>query len=209
MIKNNKKTILVIDDDIPTLTIIRKILENNYEVCLAKSASVAWNILNNTSVDLILLDVEMPMLSGLDFMSYLKNKPDINYIPVVFVTSHATQDIIKKAMVSGAKGFIVKPVSSEVMLEKIRSVFNMAPPLTERERMFKTLHFLDVACKNKKREDAEKLAAEIKKIRYNVGTDEILAAIHKEVFYQNYSGAIEKIDELIKCNLFDVNKEAR
>jgi DNA-binding response OmpR family regulator len=204
-----KKVILVIDDDIPTLTMIRKILESSYEVCLAKSAPAAWNILNSTLIDLILLDIEMPELSGLDFMKYLRAKHAINYIPVIFVTSHGTEDIIKKAKVSGAKGFVVKPVGSNILLEKIHSVFNTVDPLSERERLFQKLHFLDIACKTKNKEEMVRLAEELKKIRYNVGTDEEIADIRKEILYLNYSNAIEKIEELINNNLFDVNRETR
>jgi len=204
-----KKAILVIDDDVTTLTMIRKILESDYEVSLAKSAPVAWNILNNTIIDLILLDIEMPELSGLDFMNYLRAKPVLKHIPVIFVTSLGTQDIIKKAMISGAKGFVVKPVGSNVLLEKIHSVFNTVDFLSEREKMFQKLHFLDIACKTKKQEEAAKLAGELKKTRYNVGTDEMIADIYKDIFDLNYSEAVEKIGELINNNLFDVNRETR
>jgi response regulator RpfG family c-di-GMP phosphodiesterase len=205
----SKLTILVVDDDIPTLTAMRKILEKSYEVCLAKSASVAWDILNNTPVDLILLDVEMPALSGLDFMNYLRAKPAINYIPVIFVTSHGTEDIIKKAIVFGARGFVVKPVSSNMLLEKIRSVFAQAASLTERERIFKKLHSLGIACRTQKREEADRLARELKEIRYNVGTDELLSDIYKETINASYDNAVEKIDELINNNLFDLSREIR
>jgi len=204
-----KKAILVIDDDVPTLTMIRKILENDYEVSLAKSAPVAWNILNNTLIDLILLDVEMPELSGLDFMKYLQAKPVLNHIPVIFVTSLGTEDTIKKAMTSGAKGFVVKPVASNVLLEKIHSVFNTVDFQSEREKMFQKLHILDIACKTKKQEDAAKLAGELKKTRYNVGTDEMIADICKDILDLNYSEAVEKIGALINNNLFDVNRETR
>jgi FixJ family two-component response regulator len=64
------------------------------------------------------LDVEIPELSGLDFMKYLRAQYAINHIPVIFVTSHGTQDIIRKAKVSGTKGFVVKPVGSNILLKK-------------------------------------------------------------------------------------------
>ena len=60
-----KKSILVIDDDITALTVLRKILEHDFDVSLAKSVEMAWSVLNITVVDLILLDVEMPNISGL------------------------------------------------------------------------------------------------------------------------------------------------
>ena len=202
-----KSTILVVDDDIVSLNVARKILEPTYEISLAKSASMAWNILNNTLIDLVLLDVEMPALSGLDFIGYLRNNAAFHHIPVIFLTSHGTEDVLKKAMYSGADGFVVKPVSHSVLREKIKSALENAKPITDRGILLQKLHILDIACKTGKSADAEKLAEELKKVRYNVGTDKLLDVISKEVFQLNYSFAIEKIDELIKNKLFEVTRK--
>ena len=201
-----KKTILIVDDDIVSLNAARKILEPLYEISLAKSASMAWNILNSTLIDLVLLDVEMPTLSGLDFINYLRNNAAFHHIPVIFLTSHGTEDILKKAMYSGADGFVVKPVTHAILRGKIQDAFDNTKPVTERGILLQKLHTLDIFCKNGKSADAEKLAEELKKVRYNVGTDKMLKIIHKEVIQLNYSFATEKIDELIKNKLFEVNR---
>jgi CheY-like chemotaxis protein len=203
-VESAKKTILVIDDDIASLTAIRKILEGGFEVCLAKSAGMAWNILNNTMIDLILLDVEMPAMSGLDFMEYLRQGNAFQYIPIIIVTSHARQDIILRAGKFGARGFIAKPISPEVMTEKIKSVLEEAE--SARETMLKKLHFLDIACKTGKIASAEKLIEELGAQRYNVGTDTAVDLITKEIRQLNYPAAIEKIAELIKNNLFGIKR---
>ena len=201
-----KKSILVVDDDITTLTAIRKILEHNYNISLAKSASQAWEILNNTPVDLILLDVEMPMMSGLDFINYLQSNEVFTHIPIIFVTSHGTQDVLKKAMVSGAKSFIVKPVSEESLIEKIKSVLVKSVPQTDRERLLQKLHLINIACKTENAVELEKVAKDLQKMRYNVGTDTMVNAICKEVSFHNYNAISEKVKELIKNNLFDVRR---
>jgi len=64
-----KKTILAIDDDISTLTTIRSILDRNYEISLAKNINIAKTILNKTTVDMILLDMDLPGISGMDFLN--------------------------------------------------------------------------------------------------------------------------------------------
>jgi len=202
---SEKKTILIVDDDIVSLNAARKILEPTYDISLAKSASMAWNILNSTLIDLILLDVEMPMLSGLEFISFLRNNAAFHHVPVVFLTSHGTQDILKKAMYSGADGFVVKPVS-EVLKEKVKATLENTKPVTERGILLQKLHILNIACKTGKSVVAEKLAEELKKVKYNVGTDKLLNVICKEIFQLNYSFAIEKIDELLKNKLFEVRK---
>jgi hypothetical protein len=88
-------------------------------------------------------------------------------------------------------------------------VFNTVDSLSEREKLFQKLNFLDITCKTKNKEEAVRLAEELKKTRYNVGTDEEIVDICKEIHYLNYSNAIEKIEKLINNDLFDVNRETR
>jgi CheY-like chemotaxis protein len=73
-------------------------------------------------VDLILLDIEMPGLSGIDLFTIIKGNPMYAAIPVVFVTAHAQSDIIGKAMDLGAKGYIVKPFKGSDLIDKIAEV---------------------------------------------------------------------------------------
>jgi DNA-binding NtrC family response regulator len=202
----NKQTVLAIDDDITILTAIRKILENNYEVSLAKSADTALNILNNADIDLILLDVEMPAITGLAFMEFLRENNIFQYIPVIFVTSHAQQDIIVKAKKSGAKGFIVKPISADVILEKVKNVLEESRVKTDRDVLLKKLHLLEVACKTGKTAEADKLISELIKRHYNVGTDEKLIEIGRYIDKLDYALAVEKTGALIKSNLFEIKQ---
>jgi putative two-component system response regulator len=199
-----KQAILVIDDDITTLTAMRKMLENHFEVSLAKSAETAWSILNNTLIDLILLDVEMPVMSGLDFMKFLQESASFCYMPVIFVTSHGTPDVIMKAMGTGAKSFIVKPVAPDVLLEKINAVLKDAGPKNVRDSLLRRLHLLEIACKAGKSADVEKLIGELAKMHYNEGTDTLVIEICKNALNLNYTVAVEKIGALIKSNLFEM-----
>jgi putative two-component system response regulator len=114
-----KKVILVIDDIIPSLKTTGKLLEDTFDVCLAKSIGAASQVLKATNVSLILLDIAMPEMSGLEYMKHLQQIPRYRNIPVIFVTSHATEEIFVMAMGSGAKDFIVKPVSRDILIEKI------------------------------------------------------------------------------------------
>jgi putative two-component system response regulator len=117
------KTILAIDDILPNLSIIKNILEGSFEVCLAKSAETASLILKTNKIDLILLDIEMPGMSGFDYLKQLRESSKYRHIPVIFVTSHATKNFFVEAMNAGARDFIVKPISPPVLMEKIYAVF--------------------------------------------------------------------------------------
>ena len=121
-----KKTILVVDDDLSQLKMLRVMLEKHFDLCLAKSAKIAMKILNQIDVDLILLDIEMPGISGIEFMEYLRTKRPLNkHTPVIFVTSNPSKEFVKKAIVLNAKGYILKPIDAEKLYKKIDATIGM------------------------------------------------------------------------------------
>jgi putative two-component system response regulator len=118
---DEKKIVLAIDDMAVSLTSIRTILQNEYDVRLAKSASMALEMLAQFKVDLILLDIEMPEISGFEFVGLVKNNPSYKDIPIIFVTSHANPQFIDKAMAFGAEGYIVKPFIPEALIKRVKA----------------------------------------------------------------------------------------
>jgi putative two-component system response regulator len=113
-----KKTILAVDDTPASLKIVHSALKDEFFVHLAKSGSLAMAALENTQVDLILLDIEMPGISGFDVMELLQKRPKLRAIPVIFVTSHATEDFVAEAVRRGARDYIVKPFAPDVLRDK-------------------------------------------------------------------------------------------
>ncbi|MDR0553692.1 MAG: response regulator [Treponema sp.] len=126
MAEYNRETILAVDDNVTSLTEIRTILEETYDICLAKSAELALTILRTIPVDLILLDMNMPGISGIDFLALIRKDPSYCHIPVIIVSAHGRRDVIIEAIKMGANDFVVKPVDRKVLREKILSVFNGA-----------------------------------------------------------------------------------
>ena len=118
---SNKKIILAVDDMAVSLTTIRTILQHEYDVRLAKSASLALEMLKQIHIDLI-LDIEMPEISGLEFVGILKISPELRHVPVIFVTSHANPQFIDQAMAFEAEGYIVKPFIPEALIKRVKSV---------------------------------------------------------------------------------------
>jgi putative two-component system response regulator len=203
MFDSRKKTILAVDDDLTSLTMIRTILEDSYDVSLAKSVDMAKTVLKTTYVDMILLDIEMPHVSGLDFMGFLRQSPDYYYIPVVFVTSHGTAETVVQAGRSGAKDFVVKPVSSKILLDKIETVLRSAPKEISREVLLRRLKTLASICKQGKSSRTEGMAKELEQVYYNLQADREIAEICKYTFQIDYTLVIEKIENLINNNLYD------
>ncbi|MDR2468200.1 MAG: response regulator [Spirochaetaceae bacterium] len=118
----DEKIILAIDDMPEVLTTINEILGAEYDVRLVKSAAAAMTMLTAGRVDLILLDIDMPVLSGFDFHEFVRRKPDVTEVPVLFITSITNPDVVHKAKTSGAKGFIAKPFTAEELRLQVSRV---------------------------------------------------------------------------------------
>jgi len=123
---SEKKIILAVDDMPENLMQLGSLLESYFDVRLARSAEMAFNVLNKTKVDLILLDIVMPEMLGFDFLNLLRSGNSVNKkTPVIFVTSHADIEIIGRAIKAGAKDYIVKPIIAETLYKKINSVIGL------------------------------------------------------------------------------------
>jgi CheY-like chemotaxis protein len=120
-----KKIIMAVDDMPVNLAAIRNILSRDYDVRPIKSAKAALLVLNTVKVDLILLDIEMPEMSGFEFLDRIRNNPEYTEqknIPVIFITSHGAEDMAARARSGGAQDYVVKPFEPAVLLEKIGSL---------------------------------------------------------------------------------------
>jgi putative two-component system response regulator len=122
----DKKIILAVDDMPENLMLLGTLLEDYFDVRLAKSADMALSLLGAVRVDLILLDIVMPEMSGFAFMDLLRTRDSPNKkTPVIFITAHADLDIIGRAVKLGAKDYIVKPIVAETLYKKIDSVIGI------------------------------------------------------------------------------------
>ena len=111
-------TILVIDDDAYMRELLRLHLTNaGYEVLMAEDAVVGGHYLIRQRPDLILLDVEMPFMTGLEFAEALRADPAVSHIPVVFISSR--DDCEDSAKELGARAFLQKPLLADHLLATV------------------------------------------------------------------------------------------
>lgn len=115
------KRILIVDDDPMSLDMIEFILQDNpeYIVYKALSGEKALEVLNETSMDLVLLDIQMPGMDGFEVCEEIRKTSDT---PIVFMTATKSFDIIDKASQLGIRDYLTKPVMSLALLEIIRSI---------------------------------------------------------------------------------------
>jgi CheY-like chemotaxis protein len=106
------------------LRTIKVNLDKFFDVRLARSGELALSVLKSTRVDLILLDIEMPEMSGFELLEFIKKLPELKDIPVIFVTAHVSTELITRALKSGAKDYVMKPFEPEVLLRKVFAALN-------------------------------------------------------------------------------------
>jgi len=101
--------ILLVDDSITTRTLEKSVLEKRgYATTLAVNGAQAWEILQHQHFDLIITDVEMPMMNGFELTTKIKTDAALKAIPVIIVTSLANDADKKRGVESGADAYIVK-----------------------------------------------------------------------------------------------------
>jgi PleD family two-component response regulator len=189
-----KKVILAIDDIVPILKSIKKTLESSFEVCLAKSVETASRILKTNRVDLILLDIAMPEMSGFEYMQQLRQTPQYRNIPVIIITAHATVELVAQAMSSGAKDFIAKPISRNILMKKVHAALEERPSQTvSREIMEQIFEDLKKICRKGMESKADALIKEIRNQHFSPAAGAHVAEICDLIALGNYKTALEKI----------------
>ena len=202
-----RKTILAIDDDITILNIIRSVLEGTYEVSLAKNINIAMTILKTTKVDLILLDMNMPDMSGTDFLEMIRNDPLLYHIPVVVVSSQGTADVIIEVKKKGAVDFVVKPISPNILLDKIRSSLKTTPVKIDREHLEGKLVRLIAVCTAGKGGQVERIISSLEQIYFDHAIDTEIAEICKYARDMEYGQVNERAKQLLLKLTGETNKD--
>ena len=103
---SNQK-VLIIDDDVSVSTVVKLTLEDTYDVATTTCALSAYKYLSEDRVDLVLLDIKMPRVNGIEALLEIKKRHPETV--VVMMTAYASDDNVRNAMNLGAYGFIRKP----------------------------------------------------------------------------------------------------
>ena len=124
------KTILVVDDNESNLDMILAILKA-YDVIPATSGQEALDLVQEESVDLLLLDILMPGMDGYSVCRNLKNYPGTRDIPIIFITAKTDEESIEKAYDLGGADFVTKPFKPKELLARVRVQLKLQDVLRE------------------------------------------------------------------------------
>jgi len=117
------QTVLVVDDDPDVRFIIKAVLERlGYEVLDTPLGVRALQLAHNIHPTLILCDMMMPSMDGIEVLRALRARPETASIPVIMLTVVEEPEMQKQALKAGANDFLSKPVDIEVLEDRVRSL---------------------------------------------------------------------------------------
>lgn len=111
------------EDQLFTTKLVLEYLDKEYKILTANSGIKCLELLENEIPDLILLDILMPDMNGLDVFKRIKNKSELSNIPILFMTAIGDDASLLKAE-KISNGLILKPFSSNKLREKINNILN-------------------------------------------------------------------------------------
>ena len=119
---NQDTTILVVEDNPLNMKLIKVILSSaGVEVLAAENAEEGIEICKTAQPDLVLMDIQLPGMDGLEATRIIKNNTQLNHMPVVALTAHAMEGDEEKAYEVGFDGYITKPIDTDTFMESVRS----------------------------------------------------------------------------------------
>ncbi|UWZ82929.1 response regulator [Occallatibacter riparius] len=121
---------LIVDDS----SVMRKIVEralrqaglDSMHVYEAGNGAEGLEILRSSTVDLILSDINMPAMDGLEFLRQIKDQKLAQGVPVVMITTESSEEHVKQAIAAGARGYIRKPFTPEQVKERVLPLVKVA-----------------------------------------------------------------------------------
>jgi two-component system alkaline phosphatase synthesis response regulator PhoP len=125
-------TVLTIDDEEHILELLRYNLEKNgYQVLQALDGETGLKILENNAVDLILLDLMLPGIDGLEVLRQIRNNPKLKQIPVIMLTAKSEEIDTVLGLEMGADDYIGKPFGSHELVARMKAVFRRTSELNK------------------------------------------------------------------------------
>ena len=122
--RNYKKCILAVDDSAIILTRISNTLSKDYEVVTVNSGMRALRYLKEEKPDLILMDIKMAQMDGIETLREIRTMEDREDIPVIMLTGVEDKDVVVESARLGIDDYILKPFYSDELIKRIRRVID-------------------------------------------------------------------------------------
>ena len=130
--------VLIVDDAKDSLLLLEFDLQAaGYKVIIAETGQQALQLLNTENIDMVLLDIYMPEMSGLAVLKQIKANDDSKNIPVIMLSASDDEDEIVQALEIGAVDYVIKPYINKVLLARMKTAFRLVEKTAQLEQMAK------------------------------------------------------------------------
>jgi len=131
--------ILAVDDEPNNLTLLQRMLKRYFEILVAQNGKIALTMLKEVKVDILLLDVMMPGMSGLDVLREIRQNPETIDLPVILISAMAEARDVAHGLELGANDYITKPIDPDVTLARIQTQIALKQLQDERKKTIQGL----------------------------------------------------------------------
>lgn len=116
------KSILIVEDSTTTRALIRAVIEEmgDFNTVEAGSGFDALKLLPTQEFDLVITDINMPDINGLELINFMKNNPRYSHLPLIIVSTEKSEEDKKRGMALGVMAYITKPFKAHELQEVIR-----------------------------------------------------------------------------------------
>jgi len=149
--------ILVVEDDKESRLEAEKILQKQFTVSLAENAEEALEIIKKRIPDVLLLEADMPVVNGFEFMKLLQANVEMCSVAVIFLTTDYNQSVEVKGFEAGAQDFIRRPFVAEIMIQRVSRVLE----LSRLQKHLQDEVFLQTKRAEERRKQVERLSNQI------------------------------------------------
>ena len=121
------KSILIVEDSTTTRSLIRAVIEElgDFNIVEAPTGFDALKLLPVQDFDLVVTDINMPDINGLELINFVKSNPRYSNIPLIIVTTERSEEDKKRGMALGATAYVTKPFKAPELQDIVRKVLNL------------------------------------------------------------------------------------
>jgi two-component system chemotaxis response regulator CheY len=121
------KSILIVEDSTTTRSLIRAVIEElgDFNIVEAPTGFDALKLLPAQDFDLVVTDINMPDINGLELINFVKSNPRYSNIPLIIVTTERSEEDKKRGMALGATAYVTKPFKALELQDIVRKVLNL------------------------------------------------------------------------------------
>lgn len=148
MAVSNKPIVLIVEDNMQLRHYIKSMLNEKYKVLVAVNGKKGFKKAINKIPDLIISDIMMPEMDGIELCETIKNNTLTSHIPVILLTAKTGESNELEGLVVGADDFISKPFNSQILIKRVENLINFSKSLQKRYSQHTPLQPKDIAVNN-------------------------------------------------------------